>query len=59
MRKEKQRHVLLPGETGTSNTYSKEVQEHLCRKHYSTITDPKGVPSAPVHFGVDLPKWLQ
>lgn len=51
--------MLLPGKTCTSNTYSKEVWEDLCRKHYSTITDPEGIHSAPPHSGVDLPKLLQ
>lgn len=41
--------MLLPGETRTSNTYSKELQEHLCRKHYSTTTDPEGIHFAPAH----------
>lgn len=48
--------MLLPGKTHTSNTSSKEVWQHLCRKYYSTVTDPEGIHSAPAHSGVDLPK---
>jgi len=51
--------MLLPGETRTSNNYSKKFSEHLCRMYYSTTTDPEGIHSAPAHSTVDLPKRLQ
>jgi len=63
MRKQKKKikkiYMLLPGETRTSNNYSKKFSEHLCRMYYSTTTDPEGIHSAPAHSTVDLPKRLQ
>lgn len=40
--------IFFPsGEIHTSNTYSEELCEYLCRKCYPTVTDPEGIHFAP------------